>query len=102
MADFIEAATLEQVPDGSMRGVKVEGKDILIVNFQGKYYAIGKKCTHLRGDLSKGKLDGKIVTCPWHGSQFDVTTGNAIKGPAKKNVPVYEVKVEGSSIKISM
>ena len=57
---------------------------------------------HFGGDLSKGKLEGKVVTCPRHGSQFDVTTGKRLAGPAKKDLPVYEVKLEGNSIVIGV
>jgi nitrite reductase/ring-hydroxylating ferredoxin subunit len=98
--EYIEIAQDGQIPAGTMKGFSVKGKDVLLANIDGKYYAIGKKCTHMWGDLSKGKLEGKVATCPRHGSKFDVTTGNRLSGPAKNNEPVYEVKIEGKSIKI--
>ena len=102
MGKLIEVAKTDEIPAGTMKGFKIEGKEILVVNYEGKYYAIGKKCTHMGGDLSKGKLEGKIVTCPRHGSQFDVTTGKFVRGPTKSNEPSYEVQVEGQSIKVSL
>ena len=102
MAKVIEISRIQDIPPGTMKGFKVEGKEVLVVNYQGTFYAIGKKCTHMGGDLSKGRFEGKVVTCPRHGAQFDVTNGNVIKGPAKKSSPVYEVKVEGESIKVSL
>ena len=102
MAKLVEVCKTDEIPAGTMKGFKVEGKEILVANYEGKYYATGKKCTHMGGDLSKGKLEGRIVTCPRHGSQFDVTTGNFVKGPAKKNAPSYEVEVEGQSIKVNI
>ena len=109
MGNLVEVAKVNEVPVGKMKGVTVEGKEILVVNFEGKYYAIGKICNHQRGDLSKGKLEGKTVTCPKHGSQFDVTTGVSVRGPRVAfirgktgNVPYYEVKVEGDSIKVNV
>ena len=102
MAKLVEVCKTDEIPTGTMKGFKVEGKEILVANYEGKYYATGKKCTHMGGDLSKGKLEGRIVTCPRHGSQFNVTTGNFVKGPAKKNAPSYEVKVEDQSIKVSI
>ena len=109
MGNLVEVAKVNEVPVGKMKGVTVEGKEILVVNYEGKYYAIGKTCTHQRGDLSKGKLEGKTVTCPKHGSQFDVTTGVSVRGPRVAfirgktgNVPSYEVKVEGDSIKVNV
>ena len=106
---MIEVAKTNQVPPGVMKLFQVEGKKILVVNVEGKIYAINGVCTHLGGDLSKGKLEGKIITCPRHGSRFDVTTGESVSGPKMaflklktKNETIYEVKIEGESIKIDM
>jgi 3-phenylpropionate/trans-cinnamate dioxygenase ferredoxin subunit len=105
---LIEAAKTVQVPPGTMQAFQVEGKKILIANVAGKYYAIDNVCTHMGGDLSKGRLEGQIVICPRHGSRFDVTTGKSLSGPKMaflklktKDEAVYEVKVEGDSIKIN-
>jgi 3-phenylpropionate/trans-cinnamate dioxygenase ferredoxin subunit len=99
---FIELAKTSEIAKGKMKGVTLGGKDILITNFDGHYYAIGGKCTHMGGDLSKGMLDGKIVMCPRHGSKFDVTTGKVVGGPAAKDEPVYEVRIDGTSIKVNI
>jgi len=100
--NFVEIAKVDEIPAKTMKGVSVNGKDILIANINGNYYALEGKCTHAGGNLSKGKLDGKIVICPRHGSKFDVTTGNRIAGPAKQNETTYEVKIEGNSIKVNI
>jgi 3-phenylpropionate/trans-cinnamate dioxygenase ferredoxin subunit len=100
--EYIEVAREGQIPAGSMKSFSVKGKPVLVANVDGKYYAIGNKCTHLWGDLSKGKLEGKVVTCRLHGSRFDVTSGERLSGPAKNNEPAYEVKVEGDSIKVGI
>ena len=106
---MIEVAKTNQVPPGVMKLFQVEGKKILVVNVAGKVYAINGVCTHLGGDLSKGQLEGKIITCPKHGSRFDVTTGESVSGPKMaflqfktKNETIYGVKIEGESIKIDM
>ncbi|MDD5648786.1 MAG: Rieske 2Fe-2S domain-containing protein [Dehalococcoidia bacterium] len=106
---FVEVARTTDIPDGEMRSFSIEGKPILISCFEGKYYAIGGRCTHMGGELAKGKLDGKIVSCPRHGARFDVTTGECISGPKigmiklkTNNVPAYEVKVEDNSIKVNL
>ena len=104
---FIEIAQTDQISIGTMKSFSINGKSVLVANIEGKFYAIGSKCTHAGGDLSKGKLEGKILTCPKHGSQFDVTTGKNIRGPkiiirfSAKDEPNYEVKVEGKSIKVN-
>jgi len=102
---FVKVAETSEIPVGKMKMVKLEEKEILIVNVNGNYYAIANRCTHMSGDLSKGSLDGNIVTCPVHGARFDVTTGKAISGPkilffrAKtKDEPSFEVKIEGKDV----
>jgi 3-phenylpropionate/trans-cinnamate dioxygenase ferredoxin component len=95
---FVEIAKTDEIPAGQMKGVKKDDKNILVTNVAGKYYAINARCTHAGGDLSKGKLAGVIVTCPRHGSKFDVTTGKAVGGPAKQDVSAYQVKIQGSSV----
>jgi 3-phenylpropionate/trans-cinnamate dioxygenase ferredoxin component len=105
---FIDIAKIEEIPAGQMKLFTIGDKNILIVNFEGVYFAINGRCTHMGGDLSKGKLEGKIITCPRHGSQFDVTTGACISGPKigfiklkAKDETMYEVKVKDKLIKIN-
>ncbi|MCP8304192.1 MAG: non-heme iron oxygenase ferredoxin subunit [archaeon] len=102
---FVKVAETSEIPMGKMKKVKLEEKEILIANVDGNYYAIENRCTHAGGDLSKGALDGRIVTCPRHGSRFDVTTGKAVSGPKilflrfkTKDAPSFEVKVEGKDL----
>ena len=102
---FIKVAETEEIPTGKMKMIKLQEKEILIVNVGGNYYAIGNRCTHAGGNLSNGYLEGTIVTCPKHGSKFDVITGKAILGPKivfvrlkTKDEPKFEVNVEGKSI----
>jgi 3-phenylpropionate/trans-cinnamate dioxygenase ferredoxin component len=106
---FREVTSVDQIPAGKMKAFMVDGKNILIVNHEGKFYAISDICTHMGGELSKGKLEGIIVTCPRHGSSFDITTGKCLSGPkigpfklTTKDEPVYEVKIEGSTIKVNI
>ena len=100
MEEFIKVAETTEVPPSKIKKVTVDGKEILIVDVEGKYYAIGNKCTHRGGDLSKGSLSGKVVKCPRHGAKFDVTTGEVATGPAKKSETTFEVRVEGKNILI--
>ncbi|MCP8312437.1 MAG: non-heme iron oxygenase ferredoxin subunit [Candidatus Methylarchaceae archaeon HK02M1] len=102
---FVKVGETSEIPIGKMKKVKFEEKEILITNVDGNYYAIENRCPHAGGDLSKGSLEGKIVTCPRHGSRFDVTTGKAVSGPKilflrfkTKDVSSFEVKVEGKDL----
>ncbi|MEN6378484.1 MAG: non-heme iron oxygenase ferredoxin subunit [Methanofastidiosum sp.] len=106
---FVKICKVSDVKDGTMKKFEVEEKEILVSNIGGKYYAINNKCTHRNGDLSQGKLEGNIVTCPKHGSKFDITTGKVVSGP---KIPLlklkvndeekYEVKIDGENILIKI
>jgi 3-phenylpropionate/trans-cinnamate dioxygenase ferredoxin subunit len=106
---FVKIAEATEVPPGTMKPFTVEGKEILILNLNGKYYAMGGKCTHMGGDLSKGTLQGIVLTCPRHSSRFDVTTGKALSGPKFGPIRLktsdeltYEVQVDGTSILVNL
>ena len=88
---LIKVAEISQIPIGKMELFKVEDKNILICNLNGKFYAMDGKCTHRGGDLSKGNLEGNVVTCPRHHSKFDVTTGKVISHP---KVPLLHPKIK--------
>ena len=77
----IMVAKIDEIPAGKMKHVVVSGKEIMIANVDGKYYAISDRCGHMNARLSMGTLAGNTVTCPLHYSRFDVSTGKVIAGP---------------------
>jgi len=96
--DFVRVAETKDIQPSTMKVVDLASEAVCIVNVEGNYYAIGNVCTHVGGPLNEGTLEGYEVECPWHGSKFDVRTGEAIKPPARQAVPKYEVKVEENNI----
>ena len=116
MGNFREAGKTGEYQDGSKKRVDIEGQEILLARAGDKFYAVSNRCTHLGGRLSKGVLEGKIITCPLHGSQFDVTTGEALrwlKGSGllaavmkvirpPRPLKTYNVKIEGDTIYIEV
>ena len=84
-AQFYEIAKTGEIAKGKMKNVQFKGIDILIANVDGKYYAADDRCGHMNALLSMGTLNGKIVTCPFHFAQFDVTTGKKIKDPQQES-----------------
>lgn len=82
---------IDSVPPGSSLLVG----DVVVFNVAGNLCATQSGCTHKQGPLSQSKLDGSTVTCPWHGSQFDVCTGAVRRGPAVDPLKTYAVVVEG-------
>jgi len=99
---FIKAASTKDLQPASMIGLEVNGKEILLANLDGRYFAIGNRCTHLSCLLSDGTLKEGNVTCPCHISIFNAKTGEVIRGPAKKPEPMFETKIEGEEILISV
>jgi 3-phenylpropionate/trans-cinnamate dioxygenase ferredoxin subunit len=107
--EFVKVLDTSALPVGKTMLVTAGGKEILLANVDGTYYAIANKCTHLGGSLVKGALEGNIVTCPKHGAQFDVRTGQAVS-EAKiafvkmkvRNEVKYEIKVEGTNILVGI
>jgi nitrite reductase/ring-hydroxylating ferredoxin subunit len=104
---FEKVAETQDIPVGQMKAVKLGAETVLVANVNGIYYAIGNTCTHQGGNLSKGTLQGNIVTCPGHKSQFDVTSGKVVSGPKIallhpkiKDATTYVVKIEETAILI--
>ena len=94
----VKVAEISQVPPGTGKAVQAGPKQVAIFNVGGTFYALDSLCTHRHGPLAEGTLEGTIVTCPWHGSKFDVTSGQVVKGPASRPVSTYSVRVEGTEV----
>ena len=86
------------VQDGKMRVFDVSGTKVNVANADGRLYAFDDTCTHMGCSLANGELDGTTVTCACHGSQFDVTTGAVLAGPARRPVRSHLVQVEAGDL----
>ena len=102
MSAFHKVAESKDLAPGRGMVFDVAGKRIAVFNVDGTYSAIGDTCTHRGGPLSEGDLVGSTVTCPLHGAQFDVRTGEVLGPPAPTGVPSYKVRVEGSEIQVEI
>jgi nitrite reductase/ring-hydroxylating ferredoxin subunit len=98
---FVKVAQTIDIPAGKLMHVEIDGKEILVANVEGKFYAVGDRCPHMSALLSKGILNNTIVTCPRHFASFDVTTGKVISGPTQ-GLPIYEVKVDDKDLLIDI
>jgi nitrite reductase/ring-hydroxylating ferredoxin subunit len=85
---------------GDMIVLEAGGDAVAVYDVDGTFCATQAECTHQGGPLNEGELDGKVVTCPWHGSRFDVTTGQVVRGPAKAALKTYRVVVEGEVARV--
>lgn len=128
---FVEAAKVDEIPSGKMKHIENNGKEIVIANVNGKFYALDDRCAHMNAPLSMGNLTANIVTCPFHGAKFDVTSGKKIAEPvltpSQEMEPLpkmwqkfmdhagqlmshirtydqltYEIKVEGNTVKVKI
>ncbi len=95
---FVRIGNATDIADGQMRVFHVAGIKVNVSNAGGQLHAFDDTCTHMGCSLANGELDGTTVTCPCHGSQFDVTTGAVLRGPAQRPVRSRAVHVEGASL----
>jgi nitrite reductase/ring-hydroxylating ferredoxin subunit len=94
---FLRAVKKAEISAGTIREIQIEGRAVALANVGGTIYAINNTCLHRGGPLGQGQLDGKVVTCPWHGWQFDVTNGKAVQNPAAA-VDCYPTEVRGEDV----
>lgn len=101
MADFVGVCKAEELEPGKGMVVDVGGRAVALFNVGGAFHAVDNTCLHRQGPLGEGELDEEIVTCPWHGWQYDVTTG---KNVMNEDICVakYEAKVENGQIMVKV
>ena len=102
MTDFIKVAELHELDEGQLMGIEVDGEPICLARVNGEICAFTDNCTHISGPLNEGELNGDVLTCPWHGAQFNVRTGKVLRGPARQDILTYPVKIEGQSVLLSL
>jgi len=98
---WVKLCPLSELEDGEPKAFNVRGRDVVALKLGSKIYAFDRWCTHEQGDMSMGGLEGSIITCPDHGSQFDLAQGGKnTLGPdgepagSVADLPVFDVKVE--------
>jgi nitrite reductase/ring-hydroxylating ferredoxin subunit len=101
MSARIKVATVSDVPPGEARVVEPNGRAVALVNVDGTLFALDNRCPHRGGPLGEGALSGTRLTCPWHGWQWDVTTGAHANNPAVK-VACYPVTIDGDTVYVDL
>lgn len=94
---FALATRKDEVPVGTIREFQLDGKSVALANVEGKFFAVNNVCLHRGGPLGEGELDRQVVTCPWHGWQFDVTNGQLLTNAAV-TLACYPVEIRGDDI----
>jgi len=101
MTNWVDCTTLDQCPPGSSVEKVVNGRIVALYNVDGQIHALDGICPHQGGPLGQGQLVGNVVTCPWHGWQFDVLTGRTEVNPRICQA-VLPVRIDGDDVLISL
>jgi nitrite reductase/ring-hydroxylating ferredoxin subunit len=100
MSEFVTVGSAADLSEGEMRAFEVGGRRVTVANVGGSLHAFDDTCTHRQCSLAEGDLEEATVTCPCHGSQFDVATGVVLNPPATEPVRTYPVRVEGDDLQV--
>ena len=102
MADrYVTVARVDEVPPGSVRMVRAGDEEIALAHVDGEFYATQGRCLHLKGPLGEGRVDDHVLTCPWHGWQYDLRTGENEFDRAIR-LQTYEVRVEDGNVQVAL
>jgi 3-phenylpropionate/trans-cinnamate dioxygenase ferredoxin component len=100
--EFIQIASVEQIPFGERVFIELGGKSIVLFNLAGKFFAIGDVCTHDNGPVGDGDIEENEIICPRHGARFDIRTGKATSLPALVDIPAYPVRIVEGMVEIGI
>lgn len=100
MADFITVCRETDITPNAARRFIVNGKEIALYHLAGKFYATQQACLHRNGPLAEGEINGCSVTCPWHGWEYDIPTGEHRSNRAAK-LATYAVQVENGEVQVA-
>jgi nitrite reductase/ring-hydroxylating ferredoxin subunit/uncharacterized membrane protein len=98
--DFVRVAPFDELMDLQPRAARIGDTPIVIVRREGEVFALMARCAHAGGPLAEGKVEGRTIQCPWHGSTFDVVTGRVVNGPSAHPQPCLETRVVGGWVEV--
>lgn len=101
MDKVVKVAQVGDLSPGEGKVVQANGDHIALFNVDGTFYAIHNTCLHKGGPLGEGEMEGTVVTCPWHGWQYEVTNGSSLRNPEVR-VAAFNVKIEGSDVLVEL
>lgn len=102
MGKFVKVATKSEISESSAKLIEIGNKRIALFNLAGQFFAIDDTCPHADGPLNEGEIEGEEVECPWHGSRFNIKTGEVTAAPAGENVSRYNVRVTGDDLEVEV
>jgi nitrite reductase/ring-hydroxylating ferredoxin subunit len=99
---FVKLCDKNILPVGELKLFKIKGHEVLAVNVEGKIFCLDGRCTHAGAPLAEGTIEGEVLTCPWHYSQFNITSGMVLRGPAYKPLRTYRVEERENTVFIDL
>lgn len=97
---FVTAALADELAPGTLKRVRIGDTFVVLANTDGRYFAIAARCTHRRAPLERGTVDGKKITCPWHGGSFDLETGDPLALPVTTPIRTYPVLISDGEVRV--
>lgn len=88
--------------DGETRSCRIDGTEVLVCRVDGRYFAVGGRCSHAGQRLAGGRLRGFELACPLHGAAFDVRDGRCLRAPASAGIETYPVLIEGGKVHVAV
>lgn len=102
MGEFTPVGRNSEIGEGEIASYEVGGTRIAVTRVAGQFHAFDDTCTHQQCSLADGEIEGTTITCPCHGSQFDVTSGSVLNPPATEPVKTYTARVEGEELQVEV
>ncbi len=100
---FLRLCAIEDIPlVGELKQFDFREEELLVVNLNGQLYCLEGRCSHAGAPLAEGSLQGDVLTCPWHYSQFKITDGSVLRGPANMFLKVYKTEVKDGQLFVEM
>jgi len=96
--EFYSIANESELGNGARLFVEIGAQPIVVLNIQGKIFAIADSCSHDDGPLGDGEVDDHVIKCPRHGASFDIITGKVLSLPAIVDIPTFPVKIVNGEI----
>jgi nitrite reductase/ring-hydroxylating ferredoxin subunit len=93
---------IDEVQENELKQFNLKGNEILVINRNNKFYCLEARCTHAGAPLAEGELENDVLMCPWHGSRFNIETGEVVRGPAKKQLRIYYSNVKDNFLFVEL
>lgn len=99
---YVRLLRVDAVLSGELKQFTVQGIEILVINVENQFYCLDARCTHAGAPLAEGEVTQDVLTCPWHGSKFNIKDGRVLRGPADKPLKVYPLVVKEQDVFVEL